>query len=85
MACEFRRTDHGAVIVCGTRRKAPPCKMCGKPSTKLCDFPLRGPKAGQTCSIPICDGCATPQGEGIDYCPVHQRLIEKQRCAGVHQ
>jgi hypothetical protein len=49
MPCEYITDSNGKTIgiACsrGNRRKR--CK-CGRPSTKLCDYPLRGPKQGQT-------------------------------------
>ncbi len=77
MACQSGKVGDATVIICGLHRSTQRCKFCGKPATKLCDFPLHGPKQGLTCSIPMCDQCATAQGEGIDFCPAHQRHVEK--------
>mgnify|MGYP001576472413 FL=1 len=60
----------GAVVgfACGPgARTRQPCRWCGKPSTKLCDWPL--PKG--TCDAPMCDGHATAIGWNKDHCPEH--------------
>lgn len=53
------------------------CYWCGKPSTRLCDFPVGwsyeiedGKKVMsiKICSRPICDDCATNY-QGLDACP----------------
>jgi hypothetical protein len=63
-------------VVCGGRRnQVPPCATCGRRSTKLCDFPVA---KGKTCDAPICDGCATEVGMGIDHCPKHKGMQQPQ-------
>ena len=47
------------------------CKICGMPATKLCDFPLKGEKAGKTCDMPLCHRHAHSVGPDVDYCPTH--------------
>jgi len=39
--CDHVKLPHGSTaIICGLRRKkAAPCEFCGRPSTKLCDWP----------------------------------------------
>lgn len=54
------------------------CYWCGKPSTRLCDFPVDGEETlneqGEkvfdigVCSKPICEECATKY-HGLDVCP----------------
>jgi hypothetical protein len=83
MYCDrFQTPGGGYAIVCrGGRRPQPkPCKACGAPSTRLCDFPLKGKKAGKTCSAPICDRCRTAFGDEIDYCPPHAKLAAAAAC-----
>lgn len=66
----------GVAIVCtrGQRRKV--CGTCKRgTATKLCDFPLKGSKAGKTCDAPLCDSCAVSGGPDIDHCPPHARVI----------
>ena len=53
------------------------CK-CGRRSTKLCDYPLRGKKQGKTCDAPLCDRCATSVGKNLDYCCVHAEIAKKE-------
>lgn len=57
----FRSADgktYGFVCTRG-RTKREVCEVCGKPASKLCDFPLSGKKAGQTCDRKLCLSCAT--------------------------
>lgn len=62
-------------IVC-RKRESPRCYSCGKPSTKLCDFPT-GAGLG-TCDAQICDRCAVRVAPNTDYCPKHQdRMMGK--------
>jgi hypothetical protein len=57
----------------GQRMK--PCKYCGAPGEKLCDYPLRGPKAGQTCDAPMCAKCAYHVPPNSDYCRLHRKML----------
>lgn len=77
MAC---RIFHG-IVICGPRpRPNSPCQFCKtKPHTKLCDFPLakiRYPRKSKskTCDKKLCDDCATPAGDNLDYCPLHKKM-----------
>lgn len=77
------KTGDVTIIACsrGYGRPMEPCS-CGRPSRYLCDYPLKGSKKGLTCSRPLCDACAklikkTAQGS-IYYCPVHQRMAERE-------
>lgn len=83
MACEHVDLGDGTtMIVCrrgGRRAPAKRCK-CGKPASLLCDFPLKGRKAGKTCDRPLCSGCAerqrtTADGDTVDFCPAHARQL----------
>lgn len=77
MPCIPFKSDDGKIvgIVCtrGQRRKA--CCVCGKPSSKLCDFELTGKAAGRTCDRPLCIRCSKSQPDGkgdtIDICNIH--------------
>lgn len=81
MTCELWKGKDGAVFIAcsrGQRRKR--CKFCNDPNaSKLCDYPLRGSKAGKTCDAPMCARCAAPQnakhldGDSVDFCPPHAR------------
>jgi hypothetical protein len=71
------------------------CYWCGKPSTRLCDFPVGGEETlneqGEkvfnvgVCSKPICEECATKY-RGLDVCPkcfvnvITWALENKDRC-----
>lgn len=68
------------MIIC-TRGARKYCASCGRRSSKLCDFPLTGPKAGQTCSKNLCDHCVvkvTVGGRVLDYCIPHYHLSSRQ-------
>ena len=79
MPCETKRAADGiTVILChrgrGRVRQAM-CDCCGKrPRTKLCDYPLQGRRAGQTCDRKMCATCAVHVGPDRDYCPPHAKL-----------
>lgn len=80
MTCRFIELAPGShLVICSRGVHVRRCRTCGAPSTKLCDFPLRGEKAGQTCDVPLCDRCAVSQGVNRDYCPPHARLVEKEK------
>jgi hypothetical protein len=74
MTCRIVNHGGGLVsIVCMRGDQTKPCHYCGRRSEKLCDFPLRGPKAAKTCDIPMCANCARAPG---------QRLVQGSRGAG---
>ncbi|HZJ67654.1 MAG TPA: hypothetical protein VFD36_29325 [Kofleriaceae bacterium] len=52
-----------------------PCAFCGTLCESLCDFPLRGKKAGRTCSKRICDKCKRTVGKDLDLCPIHDKYV----------
>ena len=66
------------------------CYLCGKPSTRLCDFPVGGEETLKVfnvgvCSKPICDECARKY-RGLDVCTkcfvnvIIWALDNKDRC-----
>ena len=68
--------------VCSRGRQQHRCRFCGSVSAAQCDYPLRGARAGSTCSAHMCRSCATNQGaaadgDTIDYCPAHAKLAAK--------
>jgi hypothetical protein len=74
------RPDGGVLSVCsrgaGARSR---CIVCTTVyDIKLCDYPLRGAKAGQTCSRPVCGRHARHQEPDLDYCPAHARLVRQR-------
>ena len=68
MVCETVKTGDGYAIVCSRGRRKPPKCACGRPSTKLCDWPTAN---GKTCDKPLCAGCAVHVGRDRDHCPDH--------------
>jgi len=80
VTCERFDLGGGAfAIVCsrGKRTTAPPCSACKtRPSTRLCDFELRGKRAGKTCSAKLCDRCSVQRGE-LDLCPPHAKVRDQ--------
>lgn len=77
MACEFFRSDDGKVVgVMCSRGPKKRCVYCGKPMTKLCDYPLED---GKTCDVPMCSACATHIGDDLDVCRKHSdgHAVEK--------
>lgn len=81
MTCEIKRIGNLTVIACGRNqyRVEPPCSSCGTPAPFLCDWPLMGPKLGQTCSRPICGNCAVvTYGKPNEHlCPPHARVADQ--------
>ncbi len=51
----------------GTRRVDCDEPGCTREHTHLCDFPLKGRKAGQTCDRKLCDEHATRVQKGWDH------------------
>ena len=79
MPCRHIDLGNGSfAIVCSRGQNAKPCKYCGAPHTKLCDFPLTGPKAGKTCDIPMCGKCATHVSLDTDYCRPHAAIMAQK-------
>lgn len=52
---------------------------CIREHTKLCDFPLKGRKAGKTCDKKLCDEHATKVGPDRDCCPAHASLTKRDQ------
>jgi hypothetical protein len=85
MTCKVVAAGPGmTVIVCsrGSRQKHCSTAGCRGYEVALCDYPLTGGKAGETCSRSICPSCRRPQSPGIDFCPVHH-AIKKASKAGL--
>jgi hypothetical protein len=80
MPCTSYKTKEGGVVIACTRgrRTGQRCEVCGAHSVdKLCDYPLRGSKAGKTCDKKLCRHCAVSVGSNKDYCPAHHRHAKK--------
>ena len=71
MPCEHR----DGMIICTRGQRTKPCKYCGRPSNKLCDYPLSGIKGGDTCDTPMCEHCATHVPPDTDYCKPHAAMM----------
>lgn len=93
MGCEHINLGGGATaIICRrgygkTRALCSACKQ--RVHSKLCDYPLRGRKAGKTCDAKLCEQCAQTQaqqapfpgsivGDTIDLCPAHAKLVAEE-------
>jgi hypothetical protein len=64
------------IITCRRGQRRAHCEVdgCIREHTKLCDFPLKGRKAGQTCDRKMCDSHAAGVGPDRDYCIPHASL-----------
>lgn len=62
-------------IACSRGRQRALCDICkSRPHEVLCDYPLRGAKAGKTCDRKLCRSCAKHVGANKDLCPPHAKL-----------
>ena len=76
MGCKRFTDPDGAVVFMCTRgrgQQAATRCSCGRVAEYLCDFPLRGEKAGRTCDKPICSDHAKLIKHNTHYCPDHQK------------
>ena len=64
----------GTAIVRMSGKRPEPCR-CGKPATKLCDYPMGGRK---TCDRPMCADCIGRTDGDKDYCRTHAMLTPRQ-------
>ena len=84
MACQPLIIDIDGKVsdfACGPRKKQRPCSVtgCPNPQRYLCDHPLSGAKAGETCSRGLCEkhrGRGVGYHGGNDYCPAHAKTLE---------
>ncbi len=79
MPCDVKRDEKGiTMIACSRGGRRALCNACGKrPHAVLCDYPLRGARAGQTCDAKVCGGCAVHVGPDRDYCPAHAKVARE--------
>lgn len=87
MQCRAVKVGEVTAIVCGKFKEAAKCRWCGRPSTKLCDYPLssRGELAdGKTCDAPMCDAHARNAGPNKDLCPEHAKSAAAASRAPLH-
>ena len=77
MPCTHYSGPGFQTFVCSRGRShRPSCSAagCTRPSTKLCDFPVKG----GTCDRPLCDGHAHQVADDKHFCPGHYRLWVSQ-------
>lgn len=77
MACRTFVLGDGSVgIACGPRGKRHACSApnCTAPSSKQCDYPVKGRKSG-TCDKHLCARHAVSVGPNLDYCEPHHRAV----------
>lgn len=79
MPCTVIEFHGGRAIVCSRGSKSTAlCSNCKRPAGLLCDYPLRGPKAGKTCDRKLCERCAVETGAERHLCPAHARAEAKE-------
>lgn len=80
MSC--RQIDLGpnaSAFICGPKKRRVECAYCkARDAVFLCDYELRGKKAGKTCDGKLCASCATVVGENRHLCPPHRRERDAQ-------
>ena len=77
MSCE--PVPGGGFACSRGRRRSCSVPGCTNSATLLCDYPLKGPKAGKTCDRDLCVMHAARRGHQtfdgrsntVDYCPAH--------------
>ena len=74
MTCRVVASGQGVLAIACTRTPRAPCYACQRASSALCDFPLAGPKTGQTCDRALCESCRVKVGPNRDYCQPHAAL-----------
>lgn len=89
MTCKKITTGDGVIIIACSRTRARPCRECGRgKATKLCDFPLKGSKAGSTCDAPLCAKCSVviqvekSNVDSVDLCPARARVHRAEVARG---
>lgn len=81
MTCRPIDLGNGVTGWACTRGSSERCQECGGRASKLCDYPLRGAKAGKTCDAKLCARCAVNVAPDRDYCGPHARLAAKQQAS----
>ncbi len=71
----------GGVIACSRGRRRANCDSpgCTSAHVALCDWPLKGDKAGRTCDRKMCGRHRHPVGSDRDYCNAHYVLDEHRK------
>jgi hypothetical protein len=79
MSCKAINLGQGATAILCSREPRARCHTtgCRGESVALCDYPIKRKNgAPGTCDRRMCVSCRRRQGEGVDYCPVHDRLAK---------
>jgi hypothetical protein len=77
----FLGQDTFSIPVTARRKSDNALLGCGRPSSRLCDYPLVPLEFGKepkTCDAKLCPRCAVKVGPNADYCPAHARMAAKQ-------
>lgn len=85
MPCKvFPAPGGGFGFACSRGADAPRCSVvgCAARGSHACDWPLSGPRAGQTCSAPLCFRHRARQADGTDLCPTHDRVKRAHAATG---
>jgi len=69
----FKTPEGGTVIVCVRGKQPARCSIPGCPNRApfLCDWKLRGVKAGKTCDKALCASHTKKVAPDKDLCPAH--------------
>ena len=86
MACRTVQLPGGGIaIMCGRGVQGRTCIVCHRSEyvtpIRLCDFPLTGDKAGQTCDRVVCVVHAHHEEPDFDVCPAHARRLSAAETA----
>lgn len=69
------------IWLCGVKDERQDCVSCGSRATAACSFELKGDKAGENCSRPLCKRCVVIV-DGKPLCGVHHRLMSRKGIDG---
>lgn len=75
------RDEAGRAIgfACSRGRRQKVCTYCGAEADRLCDARLTsGPRAGQTCDVPMCHRHSFRPSTNVDYCRDHVPAPKKE-------
>lgn len=73
MPCYPIKVPGGHGYVCTGRERRKSCVQCGRRADRLCDWKLKGKRAGKTCSRSVCSSCSVQPAPDKDLCPTHAR------------
>ncbi len=69
----------GIVCTRGGNRSLCTVPGCNRPSSKLCDYPVKRGGVAGTCDAKLCSVHATSVGPNKDYCLTHVKLEKELR------